>query len=98
MFRYPKFATTVVGAHSVPDWFEPLDRLLAAGQLSMASMADAQPSCAAERDAKSLLAEDSGFPGEHAAEAHHKARSRRFSSCGHLQGPHPGNHRSRVGR
>jgi 5-methyltetrahydropteroyltriglutamate--homocysteine methyltransferase len=40
--RYPKYATTVIGAHSVPDWFEPLDRLLAVGQLSMGSMADAQ--------------------------------------------------------
>jgi 5-methyltetrahydropteroyltriglutamate--homocysteine methyltransferase len=42
MSFYPKYATTVIGAHSVPDWFEPLDRLLAVGQLSMASMADAQ--------------------------------------------------------
>src|SRR5271167_2975446 len=42
MPRYPKYATTVIGAHSVPDWFEALDRLLAVGQLSMASMADAQ--------------------------------------------------------
>jgi hypothetical protein len=42
MPRYPKYATTVIGAYSVPDWFEPLDRLLAVGQLSMASMADAQ--------------------------------------------------------
>jgi 5-methyltetrahydropteroyltriglutamate--homocysteine methyltransferase len=42
MFRYPKYATTVIGAHSVPDWYEALDRLLAVGQLSMASMADAQ--------------------------------------------------------
>ncbi len=40
--KYSKYATTVIGAHSVPDWFEPLDRLLAVGQLSMASMADAQ--------------------------------------------------------
>jgi 5-methyltetrahydropteroyltriglutamate--homocysteine methyltransferase len=39
---YPKYATTVVGAHSVPDWYEALDRLVAVGQLSMASMADAQ--------------------------------------------------------
>jgi 5-methyltetrahydropteroyltriglutamate--homocysteine methyltransferase len=39
---YPKYATTVVGAHSVPDWYEALDRLMAVGQLSMASMADAQ--------------------------------------------------------
>ena len=42
MTQYSKFTTTVVGAHSVPDWFESLDRLLAVGQLSMASMADAQ--------------------------------------------------------
>jgi 5-methyltetrahydropteroyltriglutamate--homocysteine methyltransferase len=42
MIRYPKYATTVIGAYSVPDWFEPLDRLLAVGQLAMGSMADAQ--------------------------------------------------------
>ena len=42
MARYPKYATTVIGAHSVPDWYEALDRLVAVGQLSMASMADAQ--------------------------------------------------------
>ena len=42
MPRYPKYATTVIGAHSVPDWFEPLDRLLAVGQLSRASMTDVQ--------------------------------------------------------
>jgi 5-methyltetrahydropteroyltriglutamate--homocysteine methyltransferase len=42
MSHYSKYTTTVIGAHSVPDWFEPLDRLLAVGQLSMASMADAQ--------------------------------------------------------
>ena len=39
---YPKYATTVVGAHSVPAWYEALDRLVSTGQLSMASMADAQ--------------------------------------------------------
>src|ERR1700738_555622 len=42
MARYPSFTTTVIGAHSVPDWFEALDRLMAVGHLSMASMADAQ--------------------------------------------------------
>jgi 5-methyltetrahydropteroyltriglutamate--homocysteine methyltransferase len=42
MFRYPKYATTVIGAYSVPDWYEALDRLVAVGQLSMGSMADAQ--------------------------------------------------------
>ena len=42
MVPYPKYATTVIGAHSVPDWYEALDRLVAVGQLSMVSMADAQ--------------------------------------------------------
>jgi 5-methyltetrahydropteroyltriglutamate--homocysteine methyltransferase len=42
MRPYPKYATTVIGAHSVPDWYEPLDRLLSVGQLSMTTMADAQ--------------------------------------------------------
>ena len=40
--RYPKYATTVIGAHSVPDWYEALDRLVAVGQLAIPSMADAQ--------------------------------------------------------
>jgi 5-methyltetrahydropteroyltriglutamate--homocysteine methyltransferase len=39
---YDKFATTVIGAHSVPDWYESLDRLVAVGQLSMSALADAQ--------------------------------------------------------
>ena len=42
MTLYSKYATTVIGAHSVPDWYEALDRLMAVGQLSMASMSDAQ--------------------------------------------------------
>jgi methionine synthase II (cobalamin-independent) len=42
MAKYPKYTTTVIGAHSAPDWYEALDRLVAVGQLSMASMADAQ--------------------------------------------------------
>jgi 5-methyltetrahydropteroyltriglutamate--homocysteine methyltransferase len=42
MTPYPKYATTVIGAHSVPDWYEALDRLVNVGQLSMVSMADAQ--------------------------------------------------------
>ena len=42
MSKYPKYTTTVIGAHSVPDWYEALDRLVAVGQLSMTSMADAQ--------------------------------------------------------
>jgi 5-methyltetrahydropteroyltriglutamate--homocysteine methyltransferase len=45
MSPYPKYATTVIGAHSVPDWYEALDRLVAVGQLSMLSMADAQYRC-----------------------------------------------------
>jgi 5-methyltetrahydropteroyltriglutamate--homocysteine methyltransferase len=42
MRSYPKYATTVIGAYSVPDWYEALDRLVAVGQLSMGAMADAQ--------------------------------------------------------
>jgi 5-methyltetrahydropteroyltriglutamate--homocysteine methyltransferase len=42
MVSYPKYATTVIGAYSVPDWYEALDRLVAVGQLSMGAMADAQ--------------------------------------------------------
>jgi 5-methyltetrahydropteroyltriglutamate--homocysteine methyltransferase len=42
MRLYDKFATTVIGAHSVPDWYEALDRLVAVGQLSMSALADAQ--------------------------------------------------------
>ena len=33
MPRYPKYATTVIGAHSVPRWYETLDRLVTLGQL-----------------------------------------------------------------
>ncbi len=40
--KYPKYATTVIGAYSVPDWYEPLDRMISFGQLSMTAMADAQ--------------------------------------------------------
>jgi len=33
MSKYAKYSTTVIDAYSVPDWFEPLDRLLAVGVL-----------------------------------------------------------------
>jgi 5-methyltetrahydropteroyltriglutamate--homocysteine methyltransferase len=42
MLSFDPYTTTVVGAHSVPDWYEALDRLVAVGQLSMGAMADAQ--------------------------------------------------------
>lgn len=42
MRPYPKYTTAVIGAHSVPDWYESLDRLVSFGQLSMAAMIDAQ--------------------------------------------------------
>ena len=90
--RYPKFTTTVVGAHSVPDWYEALDRLLTVGPAfdrisgrravprdpgrdprpadcrhryghrRRDASAHPQSSRATERDAESLLAEDSGLP------------------------------------
>jgi 5-methyltetrahydropteroyltriglutamate--homocysteine methyltransferase len=42
MPQYEKYTTTVVGAHSVPRWYEALDRLITAGQLSASDFADAQ--------------------------------------------------------
>ncbi len=42
MKPYPKYTTTVIGAHSVPDWYEALDQRVSFGQLSMAAMTDAQ--------------------------------------------------------
>ncbi|HZP79870.1 MAG TPA: hypothetical protein VFB45_27295 [Pseudolabrys sp.] len=42
MPKYPPYTTTVVGAHSVPRWYEALDRLVALGQLAEGDLADAQ--------------------------------------------------------
>jgi 5-methyltetrahydropteroyltriglutamate--homocysteine methyltransferase len=42
MPHYEKYTTTVVGAHSVPRWYEALDKLVASGQLSATDMSDAQ--------------------------------------------------------
>jgi 5-methyltetrahydropteroyltriglutamate--homocysteine methyltransferase len=40
--RYESYTTTVVGAHSVPRWYEALDRLVTSGQLTPADFEDAQ--------------------------------------------------------
>ena len=42
MPRYEKYTTTVIGAHSVPRWYEALDRLVVAGSASRGDFADAQ--------------------------------------------------------
>jgi 5-methyltetrahydropteroyltriglutamate--homocysteine methyltransferase len=42
MPAYPKYTTTVIGAHSVPRWYEALDRLATLGQLQPADVGDAQ--------------------------------------------------------
>ena len=42
MPHYPAYTTTVVGAHSVPRWYEALDRMMNLGQLSPGDVADAQ--------------------------------------------------------
>src|SRR5690348_14115453 len=42
MPRYAKYTTTVVGAHSVPRWYETLYRLVTLGQLQPADFGDAQ--------------------------------------------------------
>jgi len=42
MPHYERYTTTVVGAHSVPRWYEAFDRLVSLGQLAPADFADAQ--------------------------------------------------------
>src|SRR6202163_361040 len=42
MARYLPYATRVEGAHSVPRWYEALDRLVTMGQLSTGDFVDAQ--------------------------------------------------------
>jgi 5-methyltetrahydropteroyltriglutamate--homocysteine methyltransferase len=42
MPKYEKYTTTVIGAHSVPRWYEALDRLVALGQLAPGDFTDAQ--------------------------------------------------------
>ena len=42
MPHYSKYTTTVIGAYSVPRWYEPLDRLVTMGQLLPEDMMDAQ--------------------------------------------------------
>jgi 5-methyltetrahydropteroyltriglutamate--homocysteine methyltransferase len=42
MPSYDKFTTTVVGAHSVPRWYEALDRMVGSGQIASGDFADAQ--------------------------------------------------------
>jgi 5-methyltetrahydropteroyltriglutamate--homocysteine methyltransferase len=42
MPHYEKYTTTVIGAHSVPRWYEAFDRLVALGQLAAGDFIDAQ--------------------------------------------------------
>jgi 5-methyltetrahydropteroyltriglutamate--homocysteine methyltransferase len=42
MPRYPQYTTTVIGAHSVPRWYEALDRLVTGGQMTAGDFVDAQ--------------------------------------------------------
>jgi 5-methyltetrahydropteroyltriglutamate--homocysteine methyltransferase len=42
MPHYPRYTTTVIGAHSVPRWYAALDRLVTLGQLTAGDFADAQ--------------------------------------------------------
>jgi 5-methyltetrahydropteroyltriglutamate--homocysteine methyltransferase len=42
MPQYPAYTTTVIGAHSVPRWYEALDRQVALGQLTEGDLTDAQ--------------------------------------------------------
>src|SRR4051812_48975293 len=40
--HYGKYTTTVIGAHSVPRWYEAMDRLVASGQMAPGDFVDAQ--------------------------------------------------------
>jgi 5-methyltetrahydropteroyltriglutamate--homocysteine methyltransferase len=40
--HYEKYTTTVIGAHSVPQWYEAMDRLVSSGQLAPGDFIDAQ--------------------------------------------------------
>jgi 5-methyltetrahydropteroyltriglutamate--homocysteine methyltransferase len=40
--HYEQYTTTVIGAHSVPRWYEAFDRLVALGQLAPGDFVDAQ--------------------------------------------------------
>src|SRR3984885_5367859 len=40
--HYEKYTTTVIGAHSVPRWYEAMDRLVSSGQLAVGDFTDAQ--------------------------------------------------------
>jgi 5-methyltetrahydropteroyltriglutamate--homocysteine methyltransferase len=42
MLSCERYTTTVVGAHSVPRWYEAMDRLVGSGQLTPSDSADAQ--------------------------------------------------------
>ena len=42
MSNYAKYTTTVIGAHSVPRWYEAFDRMVTLGQLAPGDFADAQ--------------------------------------------------------
>ena len=42
MPHYAKYTTTVIGAHSVPRWYEAMDRLVCSGQLAPGDFTDAQ--------------------------------------------------------
>jgi 5-methyltetrahydropteroyltriglutamate--homocysteine methyltransferase len=42
MPNYAKYTTTVISAHSVPRWYEAMDRLVASGQLALGDFTDAQ--------------------------------------------------------
>ena len=73
MRLYDKYATTVIGAHSVPDWYEALDRLVAVGQLSMTALADAQFRCT---EAAVLEQEIAGIDVVTGGEMHRRTHNR----------------------
>jgi 5-methyltetrahydropteroyltriglutamate--homocysteine methyltransferase len=70
---YLSYTTTVIGAYSVPRWYEALDRLVALGQLSSADLADAQYRAA---EAAILEQETAGIDVITSGEMHRRTHNR----------------------
>lgn len=73
MPKYARYTTTVIGAHSVPRWYEALDRLVTLGQLQPGDLADAQYRCS---QAAVLDQENAGIDVITGGEMHRRTHNR----------------------
>src|ERR1700732_1153086 len=95
MPHYPKYTTTVIGAYSVPRWYEPLDRLVSEGHMLPEGMAGAP---APGLGAGGVSAEDTLLAGGDATKVDHEIRSKRPPSGSYFSGTDTGRYRSRPCR